>query len=248
MPRAMQSLERFLDILETVAPAERGIGAADVAKAVGLPIATVSRLMLVLANYGLLHRPDNRREYVLGPRLFMLVSNASQLDLVAVARPHLEQLRDATEETASLHIRRGSYRICVLEVPSRHKVRRVVPVGTTEPLGGSATGAVLLSGLAPEESDAILAEMPIRAAERRKQWQMVDHAREHGWAINVGEWVPGLCGISAGIRENGATMAAISVSGPVTRFTRERALSHLESLMQVADHMGLQLSHHLSST
>jgi DNA-binding IclR family transcriptional regulator len=238
-----------LDILETVAPEERGVGAADVAKAVGLPIATVSRLMHVLADYGLLHRPDGRREYVLGPRLFTLVSTATtQLDLVGVARPHLERLRDATEETSSLHIRRGDQRVCVLEVPSRHKVRRVVPVGMTEPLGGSATGAVLLASLSSQEQEHVIAATTSTPGERRALKEMVEHASEHGWAINVDQWVPGLCGISAAVRDNGETIGTLSVSGPSSRFTRERALSHVESLMGSAGDVALQLSHHLAAS
>ncbi len=244
----MQSLERFLDILETVAPAERGVGAADVAKAVDLPIATVSRLMHVLADYGLLHRPEGRREYVLGPRLFSLVGTATtQLDLVDVARPHLEMLRDKTEETSSLQIRRGAHRVCVLEVPSRHQVRRVVPVGMTEPLGGSATGAVLLAGMTEAEREEVLAAMSLTSTKRRELKRMVQHALEHEWAINVEQWVPGLCGISAAVRENGQTIATLSVSGPSSRFTRERALSSVEALVGAADRVALQLSRRLAT-
>jgi IclR family transcriptional regulator, acetate operon repressor len=245
----MQSLERFLDILETVAPAERGVGAADVAKAVGLPIATVSRLMHVLNDYELLHRPAGGREYVLGPRLFTLVSTATtQLDLVTVARPQLEALRDQTEETCSLHLRRGAYRVCVLEVPSRHQVRRVVPVGMTEPLGGSATGSVLLAGMVPAERKEVLAGMSLSTGQRRALMEMIEHASEHGWAINVDQWVPGLCGISAAIREQGETIATLSASGPSSRFTRERALSHVERLVGAAQRVSLQLSRHLEAS
>src|SRR5262245_57372728 len=100
----MQSLDRLVSILETVAISERGLTASEVTKAMGLPMATVSRLMHVLADYDLLQRFGGQREYVLGPRLFALVGAATaQLDLVTVARPHLERVRDATEETTSLH-------------------------------------------------------------------------------------------------------------------------------------------------
>lgn len=243
----MQSLQRFLDILETVARSERGVGAADVAKAVDLPIATVSRLMHVLTDYGLLHRPPGGREYLLGPRLFALVSTAmAQPDLISLARPYLELLRDTTQETASLHIRRGTHRVCILEVPSHHKVRRVVPIGMAEQLGASATGAVLLSGMPEEERGQLLADLDLDRERRELVDEEIGRVAANGWVLSADRWVAGLCSISAAIDRGGERVAALSVSGPLDRFTREKAGEQATALLDAAHHISTQLSARLS--
>lgn len=244
----MQSLERFLDILETVAESEKGIGATSVAQKVDLPIATASRLVHVLEDYDLLQRLPDRNDYILGPRLFSLVSTANQFqDLSTVARPRLEAIRDATGETVSLHVRRGRDRICILGVPSRHKVHRVVAVGSSEPLASSgATGAVLLAGMQEPDRTAAIEESKPSKAWRPLLEELIEHVLLYGWTITVDVWVPGLCGVSAAVRDNGEISATLSVSGPSSRFTRERALEHVDLLVSTADDLGNQLSGQLA--
>ena len=236
----MQSLDRLVSILETVATSERGLTASEVTKAMGLPMATVSRLMHVLADYDLLQRFGGQREYVLGPRLFALVGAATaQLDLVTVARPHLERVRDATEETTSLHVRLGNQRVCIVEVPSRHRLRRVAPVGKAEPLDASATSSVLLARM--EEKDEIVAALDLTVKQRRILKKRVTHALEHAWALNVEEWLPDLVGLSAAVQDSDTTLGALSVSGPANRFTRERALAHVDTVLEAASRIAFQL-------
>lgn len=228
----MQSLDRVMRILESVAGQPQASGAAEVAERTGLALSTVARLMGQLADASLLHRSRDRR-YTLGPRLYSLARAAgSQLDAVAVARPVVEQLRDVTGETASMHVLRGRLRVCVVEAPSHHQVRRVVPVGLAEPLGGSATGAVLLADGPPDERREQLEAL--EPAKRQRFEKLIEHARSAGWALVVDEWSSGLAGLSAAVRDGDSTLAAISVSGPSARFTREVGLSHVDDVLNAA--------------
>jgi DNA-binding IclR family transcriptional regulator len=231
----MQALDRFISILETVAAEREPVSAADVAEATGLSISTASRLLLQFADAGLLHRASRDRRYVLGPRLYRLARTATeQLDVTTIARPELERLRDRTGETASLHVLRGSQRVCILEVPSLHQVRRVVPVGQGAPIAGSATGAVLLAGVPRDEQRHQIDELDLPGDERKRFERLVAQAMADGWAIVEDEWVQGLCGLSALIPDGGWTPAALSVSGPSTRFTRNAAESQVEAILDAA--------------
>lgn len=238
----MQSLDRLVRILESVAVDGPSRSAAEVAEATGLSLSTVSRLMLQLADAGLLHRSDRERRYSLGPRLYALARAADQqIDVTAVARPRLEELRDKTGETASMHVLRGRQRVCIAEVPSHHSVRRVVPVGLAEPLLGSATGAVLLATRPAEERTDELDAEALEPAQRQSFEAAMDHARENGWALVVDDWVPGLTGFSAAVRDGQSTFATISVSGPSARFTREVAERHVNDLLDAAHHISAQI-------
>lgn len=237
----MQSLNRLLRILEEVAASKHAPSAVDVAESVGLSLSTVSRLMHVLADEGLLDRAGRDRRYTLGPRLFALAHAATQIDLTTIARPFLESLRDVTGETASLHVLRGRQRVCLVEVPSHHPVRRVVPVGLPASLAGSATGAVLLAACSEDRQVEQVDAFRMSAAERSMFEGCIEHARTHGWALVVDEWVPGLTGLSVAVAGGDANIAAISVSGPSARFTKDVALSHLDDVLSAADSISARM-------
>jgi IclR family acetate operon transcriptional repressor len=229
----MQSLDRLMTILEQVSERGDPAGAAEIADATGLSLSTVSRLMLQFAEAGLLHRTAHDRRYTLGPRLYALARAADAgLDPATIGRPVLERLRDVTGETASLHVLRGAQRICIVEAPSHQPLRRVVPVGHAEPVGASATGAVLLADRRAAERREVLEALA--PDEQRRFQARLDEARANGWALVIDEWVSGLCGLSAAVRGTDGTRAAVSVSGPSSRFTRTVAMAHLDDILAAA--------------
>jgi DNA-binding IclR family transcriptional regulator len=122
---------------------------------------------------------------------FVLGARLTGLDLPALARPALEALRDATGESAQLYVRRGDRRLCILSLESPHGLRTIVPVGMSLPLDVGSAGKVL-------RGDA------------------------GDWAQSVEERERGVASVSAPVRDGrGETVAAVSVSGPVERTTRE---------------------------
>lgn len=227
----MPSLDRLIAILDAVSSSRQPASAVEVAEATGISLSTVSRLMIEFAEAGLLHRSERDRRYTLGPKIYALSRTAeSGLDLESIGRPLLEKLRDMSGETVSMHVLRGRQRICILEVPSAHALRRVVPVGTAEPLAGSATGAVLLGDATAEEIDEVLAELP----ESQRAWfaDVVDHASREHYAVVEAGWLSDLTGVSAAILIGGRVRAAVSISGPTSRFDRRRAESFAETVLQ----------------
>ena len=122
---------------------------------------------------------------------FVLGPRLTGLDLPALARPALEALRDATGESAQLYVRRGDRRLCVLSLESPHGLRTIVPVGMSLPLDVGSAGKVL-------RGDA------------------------GDWAQSVEERERGVASVSAPVRDTtGETVAAVSVSGPIERTTRQ---------------------------
>jgi DNA-binding IclR family transcriptional regulator len=122
---------------------------------------------------------------------FVLGPRLTGLDLPALARPALEALRDTTGESTQLYVRRGDRRLCVLSLESPHGLRTIVPVGMSLPLDVGSAGKVL-------RGDA------------------------GAWAQSVEERERGVASVSAPVLDGGGeTIAAVSVSGPIERTTRE---------------------------
>jgi DNA-binding IclR family transcriptional regulator len=239
----MRTLDRLIAILETVATSERPVSPARVAEVVGLSLSTVARLMNQMAHRQLLDRSERNGTYTLGARLFAIArAGAEQHDLRRLAQPLMEQLRDVTGETVSLHVRTGGRRVCIAEVPSRHEVRRVIPLGLSLSLYGSATGEVLLAGAPVRERQDEIDALGLSPKERSALEARLERIRQEGWAILVDEAVKGVAGLSAAITDGVSTVAALSVSGPSSRFTERVARSHVDALLQATSELSVRVA------
>jgi len=195
MERTIQLLDRAIAILE--ACEEGPASLAALVERTGLPRATAHRLAGALEDHGMLRRDDGR--WALGPTLARLAAvAASGPPLVVAARPALEQLRDATGESVQLYVRRGDERLCLVALESPHSLRTIVPVGAALPLQRGSAGRVLRG----------------------------DGPPGGGWVESVEEREPGVASVSVAVCDRrpgagAAVVAAVSVSGPVERTTRQ---------------------------
>jgi DNA-binding IclR family transcriptional regulator len=164
---------------------------ADLVGATGLSRATTHRLAVALEAHGLLRRTSDGR-FALGLRLVGLGRAAADaLPLADAAGPALAELRDATGESVQLYVRDGDQRVCVASLESPHGLRTIVPMGAALPLDRGSAGQAL-------------------------------RAATDGWVASVEERERGVASVSAPVRDaDGGVIAAISVSGPIERTTRE---------------------------
>jgi DNA-binding IclR family transcriptional regulator len=166
----------------------------DLMAATGLPRATAHRLAVALEAHDLVRRDGDGR-FALGFGLAALGRAAvDSFPLGEVARPALEALRDETGESVQLYVRDGDRRVCVESLESPHGLRTIVPVGASLPLDVGSAGKVL--GGEPS-------------------------ALKRGGAESVGEREAGVASVSAPVRAGDDIVAAVSVSGPIERTTRQ---------------------------
>ena len=184
-------LDKAVYVLRAVA--EQPLSLGRLQTATGLPRATAHRLAVALEQHGLLRRDDEGR-FDLGPELASLGRVAAErFPLAGIALPALESLRAETEESVQLFVREGSHRRCVLSLQSPHALRWIVPEGVLFPLDVGSAGRVLSA--APLGPD--------------------------GWIERVEEREAGVASVSAPVVDaDGNVVAAVSVSGPIDRFTR----------------------------
>jgi IclR family acetate operon transcriptional repressor len=212
----VRALERVLAILEAVA--DGNASASLVAERIGLSLSTAARLMRQMTEEGMLERSVSG--YALGPRLVTVVQSAYHAPALSeFALPSMRALRDNTDQTVSLHVRRLDERVCIAAVESEQPVRRVVPVGLALPLHFGATGAVLLSALSQADLSEYLNHAQLSPPERSVIEDRIAQASKVGWSAAVEAWSAGLSGIAAAITSGSSVVAALSVSGAAARWT-----------------------------
>lgn len=137
-----QSLERGLSLIEHAVADAPTID--ELARTAGLNMSVTRRLVAGLINQGFLTLGPGRRLHG-GPKLIRLgIQAQGRLDVVAVARPFLEALSDATGIPSFLGERVGDFSVHLYRQPGRQRVVVNTPVGTRRPLAETSLGKALL--------------------------------------------------------------------------------------------------------
>ncbi len=184
-------LDKAMSVMRSVAAGPRTL--TELQESTGLPRATAHRLAAALEQHAMLRRDADGR-FELGLGLVPLGQTAAErFPLIEHARPVLDDLRDETGESVQLFVREGAQRRCVLSFESTHGLRWIVPQGALLPLDVGSAGRVL-------------------SGERSRT----------GWIQSIGEREAGVASVSAPVvAADGSTIAAVSVSGPIERLSRQ---------------------------
>jgi DNA-binding IclR family transcriptional regulator len=207
---------------------------AGLVAATGLARPTAHRLAVALEHHRLVAR-DVHGRFMLGPRLAELSSAAGEDRLIAAAGPVLARLRDITGESAQLFRRQGEHRVCVASADRQAGLRDSIPIGSQLTLLAGSSAQVLTAWEEPERLNKGLQGAAYDAA-------TLASVRRRGWAQSVGEREPGVASVSAPVRSpNGKVVAAVSVSGPLERMTRQPSRMHAPAVMAAAERLSESL-------
>ena len=226
----VQSLDRALDILESLAGAGRGIGIVDLSARVGLHASTVHRLLATLVARGYARQSPRSQRYSLGTRVLQLGrSFHDRSDLRQEAHRYLQQLTEKSGETANLVMRDDDEVVYIDQVQSPHLVRMFAEIGRRVPLHSTAGGKAILAYWDPAEVHRLVTEkgMPGKTSHTITSQEDLELAlaevRRCGFAIDDQEQEEGVRCVAGPVRDQtGDVVAALSLSGPITRMTRSR--------------------------
>jgi IclR family transcriptional regulator, KDG regulon repressor len=236
----VRAAERALDILLCFA-GESQLGLMEIVSRTGLNKSTVFRLLATLEKKGFVRRDPQTEKYQLGFRIWELAASLSHSDDPAVLfLPEMERLRDELDETVSLYIRDGLERIRVQAVESRQAIRRVAPIGARMPLSVGASSKVLVAFGGAELMEQVLADPEWPASVDKEVYrQQLARIRGDGYAISVEEREAGTAAVAVPVfSRRGRLIAALAVSGPVSRMNVKKMIQFVPRLIQAAQQMG----------
>ena len=209
------------------------------AAATGLTRAGARRILLTLQTLG--YVKSDGKYYQLTPRIMELgFAYLSSTPLWNLAEPVMERLSDEIRESCSAAVLDGDEVVYVLRVHTHKIMSTNLSVGSRLPACWTSLGRVLLSALAPQQLEQVMAER------QRKQFTRhtlqddaalrneIAQVRRQGWCLLNQELEEGLISIAAPIfNARGETVAALNISGQANRTTpdimREQMLPRLLS-------------------
>ena len=246
---------KVLRILETLHESPSGLQLKDVALQTGINKSTAYRFLAHLEHEGYVFR-DASGAYAIGVRLARLASGISyQTTLKKISRPVLQQLWRATGETVNLGVMDGREVLYLDVLESAHTFRLVSQVGMRRPLYCTALGKAMLAFVPEEEHDYFFSGMTFErftpqtiknAALLKKDLVLI---RQRGYSVDNEEAYLGSRCIAAPIFDaSRKIIAAVSVSGPTTRVTREKVPAFAAAAKNAANAVSKTLGYSLTDS
>jgi IclR family acetate operon transcriptional repressor len=219
----IQSVDRALFLLESIADAGGETTLTDLSHRTGLNISTCHHLLATLVQRGFAAKVAGRL-YALGPRILHLGHACRQVDLPRRAQAYLEAVNRATGETVHLAAVQGDAVVTLAVREARHAVR--VDTGRIGKLAAphaTSVGKAILAWLPEDEMRRILAGglkrcTPNTITEFDELLKSLRYVRRDGFAIDREEHLPGVICVGAAIRDQaGTVIGGISASTPTMR-------------------------------
>ena len=223
----VEALARGLEVIRTFDRIHVKQTISQISERTLLARPTVLRLLLTLEELGYVRSQDNL--YSLTPKVVDLgMAYVSALGLYGAAKPHMENLSMAVDQTVSLAELDGSDIVYTARVEVPKIVSVGVTVGARLPSASTALGRILLADVPDVELRDVLRTPTMSmfiprthftAEEIRPRLQLV---REQGWAESDEDLQYGVQAIAAPIRgDDGRVVAAIGVGTHTSEISKE---------------------------
>lgn len=232
-------IDRASELLDFIYKSEESVGISDIAKTLNFPKATVFRILTTFEKWGIVEKEKHSGKYKLGMVLIKYGAKvSSNLSLVEISKPIIDDLSDKIGESMSLSIEHQKYSLNIYRSKSDNTIltSKLIPIS---PLNCSSSGKIFLS----TKSNEFLNDFfDSDACEKRTNNSIINFdsfndekttIQSTGISYDNEEYEYSLFCISSPIYYKENIIAAITVSGPKTRLEL-KGLQSLEAHLQSA--------------
>ncbi|MDR0621300.1 MAG: IclR family transcriptional regulator [Deltaproteobacteria bacterium] len=234
----IQSVQRAMTILEHLGGDGHNTGITSVAHSVGLHKSTCFGLIYTLQKLGYAVQDDQGR-YSLGLKSFELGSMyLNNLDIRAIAAPHLKVLAEKSKETVHLVLREGTHAVYIDKIEGPRAMNISSRIGQEVSFSCTGVGKAILAFMTKEEQDVIMGRpMPKHTkytiTTKEKLQACIDMIRKTGFSYDNQEIEIGLCCLAVPLfGYDGKVVGGLSISGPDIRLTKNRKQELMPELLK----------------
>lgn len=229
----MGTVSKALSLLDFFDGDHPELALADAARRSGFDKATTRRLLLELAEHGIVEQNPATKGWRIGPGALRLARlRADQFPLIEVARPVVEDLVQECGETVHMSELVGGKLSNVLVVESARAIRVSLPSGQILPFNCTASGLALIAFGPPEIRKTVM-KGPLRAVTTNSITDPVvlaehaDRTRERGYAIAEQGFEEGVVSVAAPLLAlDGVAFGALSIATPSHRISSDVIEAH----------------------
>jgi len=235
------NLWRAIDLLEYLADKPEGQTISEIAEALKLPTNSVFRILRTLSAKGYVLQKHKR--YEISSKLFALGARAiAEESLFEKITPVMRELRDEFKETIIFGKISGHQGVILEQMRGLYPVKVVVEVGYNFPLHCSAPAKAIMAFLPEPERDELISHATFEKftnttiTTKEELLTELEQIKTDGFAFDMEEADLDVRCLSAPIMNvRGYPIAAVWITGPVSRLSRENCQKYAERLKQICD-------------
>ena len=223
----VQSVSRAIAIIKKLGDTKESISVTNLSKELNLNISTVSRLLKTLRVDGIVTQKADTLRYSLGIGfLEIALKYLGSMDLRKAASPHMRRLQAKTNETVNLAVMDGFEVVYIDRIESKQNFRHSISIGKRAPVHSTSLGKAIIAFMDLEIVSKNLSRIPLQkmtSFSKNQPDEIIEELieiRETKIAIDDREHQEHIRCVGSPIFDiRGNVIAAISVSGPISRVT-----------------------------
>jgi IclR family KDG regulon transcriptional repressor len=243
------AIEKALDILTAFTPHNPEMGTQEISTKLGLHKATASRILLILTRKGFLRQNQETKKFRLDRRSLDIgraVMNSLNNNLVQIAKPHIDQLREDLNETVTLEYLIGESTIMLYVAEGQRRHRIAGSVGDRLPIHATAGAKAILAFSDPRVVEKLIDDNPVfhtltpnTITAPNELRQCLEEVRSNGYSMDNEEIDIGISAIGFPVFDHtDIPVAALAVVGPSHRI----ALSENKKIIRLAQQTARKIS------
>lgn len=246
------ALAQGLGILSLFGGEARSFTAPEIAKRLSLPRTKVFRLLQTLMSMDYVRSSEDKRHFTLGPALLRGgFSYLASLDMVEVAQPILQRLRDETGLSSHMAIRDRREIVYVARFAARSTMSSSVHIGTRFPVHATIMGRMTIFEMDDRELADLFRDQPMQRFTAQTPTTLkalktlLAEDRQRGYAVSQAFFESGVSAIAAPVRDGaGRIVAAINVTA-VNAHVDDQAMHGAlkDAVVGAADEISRWLAH-----
>ena len=246
------NLWRAIELLEYLSEKPEGQTISELAEGLDLPTNSVFRILRTLSAKGYVIQKHKR--YEISSKLFALGAKAiAEESLFDKITPVMRELRDQLKETIIFGKLLGTQGVILEQMSGLYPVKVVVEVGYNFPLHCSAPAKAIMTHLPEQEKEALIDLCTFEKFTEHTitdRWTLkkeLEKVKIVGYAFDMEEADTDVRCISAPIMNvRGYPIAALWVTGPVSRLSTERCNEYGLTLKKACDEVSKSIGFSLN--
>jgi DNA-binding IclR family transcriptional regulator len=250
------ALQRGLQMLSLFTRERKELTGADFSHELGLPRASIFRIIQTLEAAGYIERIDDSSRYRLGVAVLRLgFEYIASMEITEHGKPILDALRDATTYSSHLVVRDTREVVVVAKSVGFAKLFNSIQVGARLPAHATVLGRVLLSGLSDSAFDQLFTGTTLKAFTPSTPTtiaslkQMVKDITNNGYGVSQGGFESGISTIAAPVYgPKRDVQAALSISVPAAKIPSQELSELIDRVKDAAHQLTARINEAHNST
>lgn len=239
------TIERVLDIIDTVAASPKPLSATEINEVLGLPKATAHRLCSELEARGYLLKRINGKSYQPGNRLFdVAVGVLANARFSATRHAILTSLSEQVGETCNIAYPDGLYMAYSDRVETRAPLRLQFAIGMRVPLYCTASGKLYLSTLPRARRKSVIGKLKLEQhakntiTDPERLLAEIDRIEQRQVSIDNQELYDDVIAIAVPIEDkHGRFYSSLAIQAPTTRISVDNSEDYIPLLREAAQEL-----------